>query len=687
MKNKTQPLKHRMSLRQKLLFLMVPVIILCYVITYMVTMRQTRTLLKQDAEKIMENASASVNYKVSTDLMQTYGILENVRSSIQNSCHSPAEIKNYLFSVADAYPDRVPAGIYCGLTNGTYLDKVWTPDGDWVMEERPWYQEGLHSDEITYGEMYLDANTNEYIISVFCNLRDDAGEVIGVLCADVQLEKSDQILRETKLYQKGYVYAIDTEAGIVMSNSAQEEQNGQMISEISGSLNHKIASLLDAETYGKTIQFDGKYLLLNPIPNTNFVTVCVVDKQDVESDMKALQTGTLTTNFIGLLLICAAIYLILWVLLRPIHSITALIDRMHALDLTGRAETKAQDEFGVMSGKMNQFIDNLSDVVGKVKDTVADVDLRADSNANMADSMNQLAEKQNESIEMLQMTMAKMSGAISQIADGAGNLNLDIQETNEASSHAEDIMKATIQFIQNGQTEMKKMSQTMNDITKLSSDLRESVSNLQGGLAGINDMVSVINDIADQTNLLSLNASIEAARAGEAGKGFAVVAEEIRKLSEDCAVAVVDIIEKTNSMNQMMEQVQRMSEGNLAQVENGNVVVENTSASFQKIQDSIGEIEQAIHHVNHSVVLIEGITADMAVNTQEQTASTENVLTHCEQILEIARQFHEQGQEMAHSSQELRELSEHLDQTITQFHTDASSSDSAVSTHRYSTES
>lgn len=672
MRNKTRTSKHKMSLRQKLLFFIVPIIILCYTITYVVTMRQTRTLLKQNAEDIMEKASASVNYKVSADLMQTYGILENVRSSIQNSCHSPEEIKDYLFSVADAYPDRVPAGIYCGLTNGTYLDKVWTPDGDWVMEERPWYQDGLHSDEMTYGEMYLDANTNDYIISVFCNLRDDSGKVIGVLCADVQLDKVDQILRETKLYQKGYVYAVDMEAGIVMSNSANEEQNGQTVSELSGVLNQKIASMLNAGTYGKTIQFGGKYLLLNPISNTNFVTVCVVDKKDVESDMKALQTGTLMTYIIGLLLICASIYIILWILLRPVHAITALIDRMHALDLTGRTETRTQDEFGVMSGKMNQFADILSDVVEKVKHTVADVDLRADSNANMADSMNRLAEQQNQSIEMLQTTMSRISGAIGQIADGAVDLKQDIQETNKASSYAEEVMKDTIGYIHNGQTEMKKMNQTMENITNRSTNLQKSVLDLQGGLAGINDMVSVINDIADQTNLLSLNASIEAARAGETGKGFAVVAEEIRKLSEDCAAAVIDIIEKTAVMNQMMEQVQEMSEGNLAQVENGNLVVENTSASFQKIQDSIREIEQSIRHVNHSVGLIEGIMADMASNTQEQTASTENVLMHCGQILEIAREFHEQGQEMADSSQELRELSEHLEQTITQFHTDVS---------------
>lgn len=671
MKKKTQqiPKKHSLGLRRKLLLFLVPVIILCYLATYLMTMQQTRNLLRQDAEKIMIHTSGSLNYEISSDLMQTYGILENVRASIQNSCTNQEEIKKYLFSVADAYPDRIPAGIYCGLTDGTYLDKVWTPDETWVMTERPWYQNGLTSDEITFGQMYMDANTGEYIISVFCNIKNQAGEVIGVLCADIQLEGMDQILRNTTLYRKGYVYAVDTKAGIIMSNSQNQKQNGQRISALSGSIDKKINSLLQSQTFGEVVHYNGKYILLNTIQNTNFVTVCIVDKQDVESDMENLQTSTLSTNFIGLIIISVVIYLILRFLLRPIQSITALIDHMHALDLTNRANTGTRDEFGIMSDKMNQFADNLSHVVGTVKKAVADVDLKADSNANTAVGMSELAGRQNQSIEMLQMTMSEISGAIGQIADGANNLTQDIRETNKAAHHAADMVNDTVGYIQNGQSEMKKMTETMDGITDLSQHLQKSVIDLQAGLQGINDMVFVINDIADQTNLLSLNASIEAARAGESGKGFAVVAGEIRKLAEDCATAVVDIIAKTEDMNHLMEAVTDLTNGNISQIENGNQAVEHTNETFRQIQDRVGEIEEAIHHVDHSVKLIEDVATDMAANTQEQTASTESVLAHCDQILEIARQFNAQGQEMADSSQELRALSEQLDQTITQFRT------------------
>lgn len=123
--------------------------------------------MKKNTTDLMLSVSERVDYQISADLMQTYGILENVRKSIEQSCESTAEVKEYLYSVADQYTDKIPAGIYCGMTDGTYLDKMWTPEDDWVMEERPWYQEGLKSDELVFGEMYMDANTKEYIISAF----------------------------------------------------------------------------------------------------------------------------------------------------------------------------------------------------------------------------------------------------------------------------------------------------------------------------------------------------------------------------------------------------------------------------------------------------------------------------------------------------------------------------------------
>lgn len=664
---KAQGTKIKMGLGRKLLCVIVPVVVICYVITFLLTTNRASSIFEDDADKFLKISAEKVDYQVSSDLMVTYGIIDNVRASIEQHCNNTNEAKDYLFSIADQYPERIPAGIYVGLTNGTYLDKVWTPDADWVMTERPWYKEGLKCNELTFGEMYLDANTNQYIISLFCNLRNKSNDVIGVLCADVQLDVVDKVLRDTKLYKNGYYYAVDTVTGLVMSDSKNEKRNGQEISKLTSAVDKKVAEMIQKKEYGKKVLVDDTYIMLNTIDKTNFVVVGVVGKADVNANLAALQKTNIITYIIGIIIIVAALYIILKMLLKPIQTITGLIEEMHELNLTQRAQSNTKDEFGEMSGKMNRLADTLSNVVRNVKGAVTNVDEKADSNAQVATNMNELATKQNEAIKQLQETMEQLSGAISQIADGANDLTRDIHNTNEAADRAEDVVVETTQFVDEGYKEMQEMNKTMDGISVASDTLQQSVEELKLGLEGIDSMVTVINEIADQTSLLSLNASIEAARAGESGKGFAVVADEIRKLAEGSAEIVVEIIARTTEMNNRMEVVAKMSENNISQINVGNQVVSRTSQTFDKIQDNVQEIQAAIHQVNDAVSMIEEVASDMAASTQEQTASTENVLLHCDSILQIAGQFKERGQEMADASSELRGLSEQLNDSIDQF--------------------
>jgi methyl-accepting chemotaxis protein len=656
-----------MGVRRKIICVLLPVIILFNSVTFFLTMSQTKQLLRTDAMELMQETSDSVCYQVSADLQQTIGILENVRNSIENFCSTTEEVHDYLFSVADAYPDRIPAGIYCGMTDGTYLDKCWEPDADWVMTDRPWYQAGLVSDDITFGEMYLDANTNQYIISAYCNLKDSSGKVIGVLSADVQLDGVDEILQNADMYDDGYVYAIDEVTGTVMGNKHDASKNGAIISDLTDPLDVKVSEMLKKNQTDDIVLYDGTYILLNQIENTNFVTVCIVDKKDVESNMMSMQMGASVINIVGWIVIALAIYVILRVLLNPIKGITGMIDRMYELDLTQRSETASKDEFGVMSGKMNLFADSLSGVINNVKNAVSKVDSKADQNAGTAVEMSELAETQNRSIEELKDTMDGMSKAIELIAEGANELTAELGHTNQAAISVGDMIGLTVKHVQDGHSEMQNLTHTMSGISHFSDEMQQSVLNLKNGLDGINALVSVVNDIAGQTNLLSLNASIEAARAGEAGRGFAVVAEEIRGLAVNCADAVEKITATTVEMNQLMEVVMRTTEQTRDQIHDGNDEVERSNTAFSKIENNIAEMDTAIQSVKAAVGNIEGIATDMAAGTQEQSASTASILSHCEQILEISRKFSTEGQEMADASKQLRELSEQLGETVAQF--------------------
>ncbi len=663
MKNKNRA---KISLQSKMTLVMLPVVLLVFTLTFVFTYFNTKEILDENASQQMTLLVSSVNNEMSAELGNVVGVMENVKTSMERSCETNEELQEYLFSIADAYTDVIPAGIYCGLTNGTYLDKMWTPDEDWVMEERPWYVDGLEKEEVSFGEMYLDANTNQNIISIYTNLKRE-GEVIGVLCADVQLDSLESILKNKKIFEEGYIYAIDKTSGFIFGNTKNTKENGQLVTDLTDEQNKAITQMIKDKKFNAVQLCGSEYICVSEVPNTNFVTVCRVDKSDVESQLYGMEMYSISITLAGIILLCAVIFITLRHYLNPIKKILAMIVRMNALDLTERAKVNKSDELGVMAGSMNNLADNLQGVMGDMKEAVDKVDGKADINANTASQLSVLAEKQNQSVETLMGIMEKVSVTIADLAKGANKLTNSVEDTNVATDVVKDKVQESVQYIRSGNDEMDKMTDTMTEISQLSADLQKAVNNVHEGLRGINDMVQVINDIADQTSLLSLNASIEAARAGEAGKGFAVVASEIRTLADNCANSVVDIVNTTQKMDALVETVIDKTTASIDKIKDGNEAVERTNATFHKINSVISEINDAIGSVSKSIAGVEDVAADMVANAQEQSAGAESVLTACDGVREVAEQFTSEGILMAQSGKELKELSYGLADMVDKF--------------------
>ena len=354
------------------------------------------------------------------------------------------------------------------------------------------------------------------------------------------------------------------------------------------------------------------------------------------------------TSLFGVIFLCGAVFIAISFFLNPISGILHVISSMHDLDLTQRTQIKGSDEFAAMADSMNQFADQLYDVMRQMKNAISEIDDKADVNADIAAEMNHMAAQQSQALTKLMSTMSELSNAINGIADNTTHLTDNIVDTNEAAVLVEGKVEETIRVINNGRDEMEKMTNAMTQISDISSDLQSAIDDMEQGLNGINTMVYVINDIADQTSLLSLNASIEAARAGEAGHGFAVVAEEIRKLADDCANSVEDIVKTTGQMGTLVQTVTQKAMNN----------------------DIAEEINGAIVSVGDSLVNMERLATDMAANTQEQSAGTESVLEDCRQVMHIAEDFNTKGDEMENAGDQLKELSGELTAMVEQFKVD-----------------
>ncbi|WP_303851940.1 methyl-accepting chemotaxis protein [Seleniivibrio woodruffii] len=290
-------------------------------------------------------------------------------------------------------------------------------------------------------------------------------------------------------------------------------------------------------------------------------------------------------------------------------------------DLTRRINIKTKDEIGEMSGYFDSFVSSIQEIVSDVKENAAGVSVSAEELNSTMRNMTETFMERSRQVESI-------ASAISEIGATSDVMVDNIQQASVPLNEAVDSTK-------DGAEKLEMVKKGMAGITHSTGKLSETIENLTTSSGQIGEILNVISDIADQTNLLALNAAIEAARAGEAGRGFAVVADEVRKLAERTQSATSEIgsiirtfVADTKSASTEMGDAEK-------NIEQGNKLIEQTDASFRKIVDAItdvnlsigavrlaiGEQSEGIQNVNENAVqMSEGL--EQNVNTMTEVNST-----------------------------------------------------------------
>lgn len=662
--------KVRSSLKNKIVMTMVPFVILTYFLVFIFTYGESKSVVEDNFISEIEMAQENVGNQMQADLNQVIGLVKNIQTSTEKSCTTSEEIEEYILSIADAYLDIIPNGIYCGLEDGTYIDKLWTPGSDWVMKERPWYTEGLKADEVTFGECYLDADSGEYIISIYANIKNSSNKVIGVISADLPLTTLKDALEAQQIGVSGYAFAIDETTGMILGNREQEDWNGQTVDDVDDIIIDTVKDITANETYGEVTSAGKYFISANKIPNTNFVTVVVVPKQDVTTRAAGIKNASFITMAVGIVIQVIVILVVLTLLMRPVPKIDKAINQIKDLDFTTACAVKSSDELGRIGKNMNQLDEKLKETMKKIRSDVKRMDVQTDTNMEVAAHLQESAENQLESMHNLTDTLDGLNQGIHVIAEGTDGLTMNVYDTTQASEQVNEKIHGAVSLVRDGKLQVGYMNETMESISGVSVELQEAVGNVSEGIEGINNMVQVIQDIADQTNLLALNASIEAARAGEAGKGFAVVAEEIRKLAEECGNSAVDIVRVTSKMGDLIGVVTEKTSQSIEKVNTGVENVSNTSDVFEQINQSVTEISNLMDTVNEAIGNISNVITDMAASVEEQTASTQVISETYRSVMDISEEFSKDGDKVVEAGQELKRIVVEITEEIAKFKVD-----------------
>ncbi len=484
------------------------------------------------------------------------------------------------------------------------------------------------------------------------------GKVIASLSVDINLNSLQAVSQQAsaKLYDGQTQVSILSPTGLLAGYSADASKLSQRLDQVDRRSGAQLIGALAGSTGISSLRTEHQLKVLAPfapIPDGKpwGVLLDVPEKvlvgpaEALKAQMDADNTrGTLLELSLGLL--AAVIGLILvWLMARsvtrPILGVAHMLEDIASGegDLTRRLAYDKRDELGQLAGWFNRFLDKLQPIIAEVKRSVQDARGTADQSAAIATQTSAGMEQQYRQVDQVATASHEMSATAQDVARSAAQAAQAAREADQATRDGLNVI-----------------DRTTANIGQLAADMSTAMTQVEGLSANsekIGTVLEVIRGIAEQTNLLALNAAIEAARAGEAGRGFAVVADEVRNLAQRTQASV----EETRLV------IEHLQSGTTD-------VVGAMGSSYRQAQGSVEQVGQAVtalRQIGDAVTVISDMNLQIASAAEEQSAVAEEINHNVATIRDVTESLSEQANESARVSQALNSLANQQQGLMDQF--------------------
>ena len=529
-------------------------------------------------------------------------------------------------------------------------------EGSASVVQSEWFQEALGRVNMGFTNAYPDENGEQVISACGMLRKDDKGAY--VISADLSLDKISVYVNSFVKMENAESFLVNTEDNTVLA-SRDTSLISKPLDSLDNNFMKEAGKRISKNSLGLA-EIDGNISVFEKVAGTEWVLVSYVPSEMVYSDLDFIRNIMVLFGVVSIVILMVLVERIIHFVIRPVKKLTDVIKSMTGGDFTVISQTKSNDEIGIMGRCVEKFIAVMSSMIASIDSVSNKLHNQADNSKNISEQMFYASKEQNNSMKELNNTVEQLSLSVGEIAQSATTLAMLVEETKEDGDGVNSKMKETVDVSKTGMEAMQDVSVAMQDINISMKKLQFAIDEVGRASEEITNITKVIGEIADETNLLSLNASIEAARAGEAGKGFAVVALEIGKLAQTSVDSVQDINKLVLEIKNSVKDVVVQAGDSVESINSSGVLIRNAVEKFDIIFENIALTGNLVQNMIQKVNQVEDVARNVAAISEEQAASSQEILGSSDILVEQADSLMESSGNVAKESEELTNSAEEL---------------------------